>query len=367
MKKTLIILFLWLFLGGIVQSVSAEAPPLIHRLPSGITLILSSVPEADAVSVQILVDKRSFKNDIAKQIYVNAYLGNIEQKLSAMDGVVRLFPLEDMPESVYDPWSEQYLNFKTTSIYFNKNIKTILKPFLGKVRLLRFPLRSRNQILKKAQLANFIVPNDSIKKIVNGIKFSAFEHFVNSVSLRQNVYLYIAGNFDLFRTVNSAVRISEILGTKETLPEKIKSDPMDWYWAFTFWRFNIEELKQILAKGDRRLPLRLFAPLTDCGQPVNVRLLRGNKAVVLSDTLKHWLSDRFDTFFMHWYRQHYFYDLKWMFDDADRKGFFRLLSTAYTGQPDALFTVRENPDPKVLRLKFNAFLKRMHFGRLPGK
>ncbi len=50
-----------------------------------------------------------------------------------------------------------------------------------------------------------------------------------------------------------------------------------------------------------------------------------------------------------------------MFEDADQKGFFRLLSTAYSGKPDAVFAMVENSDWARVKTRFRAFVKRLRF------
>jgi len=362
MKNYVVIPFVLLSFLLVSHSVTAQTPPLVRRLDSGSTLILAPAPEADYVSVQILIDKRSFKHDLLKQIYVNAYLRRMEQKARALKGAVRLLPMEIIPESVYNPLEEQYLNFKTTSLYFNEHRTSILKLFLGKWTDSHFPLKGRAALLEKARLANFMVPSDSLKKMVRHIRFRDFENFVNSVSLRSQVYLYIAGNIDLFRTVETALQLSpefnEAKGTSDSIGA---GQTMQWYWSFVFWRFSLDMLKEDISATVQGEPLRLYAPLTTGNLPIHVRLMRAHKRIDLSDTLSDELMRRFDLSFAPWYRGHFFYELKWMFEDADQKGFFRLLSTAYSGKPDAVFAMVENSDWARVKTRFRAFVKRLRF------
>ncbi len=362
MRNYVALSFVLLSLLLISHSVTAQMPPLMHRLDSGSTLILAPVPEADYVSVQIFIDKRSFKHDLLKQIYVNAYLRRMEQKAWGFEGAVRLLPLEIIPESVYNPQEEQYLNFKTTSLYFNEHRKSILKLFLGKWTDSHFPLKGRPAILEKARLANFMVPYDSLSKIVRHVRFGDFENFVNSVSLRSQVYLYIAGNIDLFRTVEAAQQLSPEFNEAKEMADSTKAGQvMSWYWSFVFWRFALDMLKENILPNVQGKPLRLYAPLTMGKLPIQVRLMRAYKQIDLSRVLSDALIRRFDRSFAHWYRGQFFYELKWMFADADQKGFFRLLSTAYSGRPDAVFAMVENPDWARVKTRFRAFVKRLRF------
>ncbi len=363
MKNTITKFHIGLLLLALSVTTLAASPPLLHRLPSGTTLVLAPAAEADYVTIQIFIDKRSFKNDILKQIYVNAYFGNIEQKLAVFKGVAYTYPMEPIPESIYDPLTQQYLNFKISSLEFNRSLKKILSIFLGKETILGFPLKGRSEILEKARLINWSVSQDSVKKVVKKIKFNRFKTFVNSVSLRQKVYLYIAGNLDLFRTVNAALKVSlKLQNSEDTIKYVPKNDSMDWYWSFVFWRFSLETLKSILpVKGDS-LPLRLYIPLSWDGRRISVRLLDGYQAVGLSDSLADELQRAFDSSFTLWYRRHYFHDLKWMYDDADQKGFLRLCSTVYAGQPDVLFTLVEQGVSQALSARFKRFVGRLFWG-----
>jgi hypothetical protein len=368
MKKTTRILLLLLLGTAIVRVALAGTPPLVHKLPSGETLILVPVPEADYVTVQLFIDKRPFKDNLLKQIYISAYIGNLEQSLSKIECVVRLFPLEAIPEFAYDFRSQAYLNFKASSVYFNKNLKQILTLFLGKAHSGRFFLNAREQIIAQARKTYLFHSPDSVEHFFAEIRLKDFKTFVNSVSLRRNVYLYIAGNMDLFKTVKTALQLSpdwQPETKKKALIREKKAK--DWYWTFVFWKFSVDALKRTLAGRAHGVPMRLYALLTMNDGAIPVWLQRGNKTVLPKDSIRAELSHRFAVFFEQWYRHHYFYDLKWMYEDTDEQGFLRLLSTAYAGQPDILFSITQKEKTEELRTRYEAFLKRLYFGNPEGK
>lgn len=365
MKKIRKKSILFLFILSLITIGKTDEPPFIHILPSGTTLILSPSQDADFASIQLFIDKRPFEHDAMYTSYVNAFLRNLESGLSNFTGILQLYPFDFIPESPYNFQEQGYLIFKTSSIYFDQNLNSILEQFLGNIKPGKFFLYNKIQI--SAPLLSLLHPvaTDTVEHVKKWVKGKDFRKFMNSVTLKKNMYLYISGNVNLFRIVSSALKIQNSLAEKEkVLTVKNQSNWQDKYWYLVFRLFVLDRLKVLLNDHTGGAMLRIYMPVQNGAQSIPLWVQSGHDDYPLRPDVLTKIADQFPSTFADWYQKHYVYDLSWIYDD-DQKGFYRLLAYLESGNPEMPFEIKPEMDEKILKAKFDEFIQHIHLSR-PG-
>ncbi len=361
-----LILVINISLFSVASAGTDRQTPLVKTLPSGTTLMISPDRHADYVGLYLLIDKRSFKSNNYRLYLINHYLRGLGIELEKFGGITQIYPMTYLPESPYNFKEQGYLIYKIKSDDFEKNQYQILNRFIGKPKPGRYLFYDQNRLIERSVNIGSSFPADSVRHLNILFKKKNFSQFINNVTLKKNIYLYISGNVNVFQIVNNALKIGgntavteENPARKDTLPDRGNR-----YWTFVLQRYLVGQMKlKIGGKLGNELA-RLYAPLENNGESIRlwIQTKNHNNAISLND-VQQIFSDKGS--FELWYRKNYLAYLEWIYKDPDQRALLSLLSQMYFGR-NLVFKITLKPEIERIEKLFGNFREHILIGE-PGR